>query len=170
MSEAKREKAKRLSEAEPGLTQAAIAQRIGVAQRTVERWASEDGWGARRKAEGKVVSISTPRSNHQNPPSVKRQRKGEPLEELEMVEGVVESLYLLLLGMSAGGIQDDSGHQQPIDTRGIGGTAGAFVRLLEYRRKIAPPTAAALAEQAIALGLSPSEFVTELKRQWQQRA
>lgn len=153
-----------------GETIAAIAQQLEVSRRTIERWADAGAWreqrdvipiGQARKSKAVVNSSATP---HQNPPSVRRQRRGDPIDELLIVEEAIASLALLISGMSS------AGEDIPIDTRGIGGTAGALVRLLEYRRKIAPPTAAALAEQAIAMGIAPHEFVAELKAKWQQRA
>jgi len=56
------------------------------------------------------------------------------------------------------------------DERSLGGLAGGLVRLLEYRRKISPPTAALLAEMVLALGISPTEFVRELRDKWQLKA
>lgn len=170
MSGDKRKEAKRLC-LEEGLTQAAAAQRLGVASRTVERWAAQDGWGAQKKAQ-KVVSIGeakrakpSEQAKHQNPPSIRRRQLGEEIDETEIVEGAITSLSLLLGGMGAGY------NDRPIDTRGIGGVAGALCKLLEYRRKhLRPATAAEVAEMAIALGIPPQEFVAELKRQWQLRA
>lgn len=169
----RRIEAKKLS-LEQGLTQAAIAQRLGVSQRTVERWASEDGWGARKKAQAKVISINEaksqpsqppPASTHNNPPSVRPRRQRGEVDELEIVEDAIENLATLL---GCSGMSD--GSDRPIDTRGIGGIAGALVKLLEYRRKIQPPTAAELAEQAIAMGVSPDQFMQALRDAWRLRA
>lgn len=179
----RRIEAKKLS-LEQGLTQAAIAQQLSVSTRTIERWASEDGWGARKKAQSKVVLISeakpkpqpslqaAPASTHSNPPSTRPRRQRGEIDELEIVEGAIANLSLLLGDTDRDCMENEYGRVKPIDTRGIGGIAGALVRLLEYRRKIQPPTAADLAEQVIALGISPSEFVAELKQRWQlqQRA
>lgn len=179
-SDPRREEAKRLS-VDKGMTQEAIAQHFNVSVRTIERWASQDGWGARKKAQ-KVVSIGEAKSKTQplppnpvnttlptptrEPVRVRRRDRGE-IDELEIVEGAIVNLDLLLSSMSSA-----SGDDRPIDTRGIGTTAGALVKLLEYRRKIQPPTAADLAEQILALGITPNELVAELKARWQpqQRA
>jgi len=52
------------------------------------------------------------------------------------------------------------------DVRSMGGLAGGLVKLLEYRRKVSPPTAAELAETMFDLGYSPAELVAELKAKW----
>jgi hypothetical protein len=163
----RRIEAKRLA-LEKGWTQAKIASHFSVTTRTVERWAQKDGWGALKQAQN-VVSISEARkpspspSTPRNPPSI-RQSTADSIDEIQVVEGAIASLYTMITGIN------DRGDDIPVDTRGIGGIAGALVRFLEYRRKIKPPTAAELAEQVIAMGISPAEFVSELKQQWQQRA
>ncbi|GEM_PF-2605046 len=166
---------------------AAIAKQFGVGQRTVEGWASEGAWDAKRRAQ-KVVSIGEAKSKSQ-PPKAKTQKPvnsdptphREPmraralghrneLNEVEIVEDAIYSLSALVTGCLRGGITDDEERTTPIDTRGIGGTASALVRLLEYRRKLKPPTAAELAELAIAMNVRPDEFLTALKDAWRLRA
>lgn len=146
-----------------GETIASIAARFGVNRKTIERWATEGNWREQKQAE-KVVSINKPRESDEPAIRVRTRRQRGQIDELEIVEGAIVNLDLLLSGMC--GASED----RPIDTRGIGSTAGALVKLLEYRRKIQPPTAAELAEQMIALGIPPTELVAELKRQWQLRA
>jgi|FLYL01.1.fsa_nt_gi hypothetical protein len=150
-----------------------VAAQFGVSERAIKGKASEGKWVARRKAQ-KVVSINdakkprpqlAPESTPTREPVRVRRRDRGAIDELEIVEGAIVSLDLLLSSMS--GMSDDG---RPVDTRGIGTTAGALVKLLEYRRKIQPPTAAALAEQAIALGMSPAEFARELRQAWEKRA
>lgn len=149
-----------------------IAAQFGVGERTVEGWSKDGGWDALKKAQ-KVVPIGQPRASSKpssstridEPVRVRPRRQRGDIDELEIVENAIVNLDLLIAGM--GGMSDDG---RPVDTRGIGTTAGALVKLLEYRRKIQPPTAAELAEQMITLGIPPHEFVAELKRQWQVRA
>jgi hypothetical protein len=57
-----------------------------------------------------------------------------------------------------------------IDARSMGGIAGGLVKLLEYRRKVQPQTAAEVVELAIGLGISPNEFIDQLEVAWQRRA
>lgn len=153
-----------------GLTMDAIAQKLGVSRRTVERWSANDPEGkwTDLKLAQKVVAFSpreTPPTEPQKPRRERGRRSASEIDELEIVEGAIVSLDLLLASMS--GMTDDG---RPVDTRGVGGIAGALVKLLEYRRKISPPTAAELAEQVLALNINPAEFVQELKRAWQLRA
>lgn len=159
-----------------GQTIAAIAAQLSVSRRTIERWADDGVW---REKRGNVVSINQPSKpqpvNNPNPTPtreparVRRRDRGE-IQELEIVESAISSLHLLFTDMAAGPDEDENGRIKPIDTRGIGTIGGALVKLLEYRRKIQPPTAAELAEQAIALGMSPAEFARELRQAWEKRA
>lgn len=145
---------------------AAIAMRYGISKRAVEQRASEEGWAALRqpkKVAAKPAAAAAP-SDDAPPVRVTYPRQRGELDEIEIVESAISSLSVMLMGVN------DRGEDVPVDTRGIGGIAGALVRLLEYRRKIKPPTAADLAEQAIALGLSPQEFTRELRERWPARA
>lgn len=145
---------------------ATIAARFGVGQRTVEGWASDGGWDGLRKAQ-KVVAIAPRKQASPTPgdePAPRPRRKRGEIDELEIVENAIVNLDLMLNSM---GSMSENGM---LDTRGIGGTAGALVKLLEYRRRIQPPTAAELAELVISLDISPAEFVAELKQKWLQRA
>lgn len=162
---AQQQKAKRLHD--KGLTYAAIAAAIGVSVRTVERWGAAGGWAKqspdaepeKAQVHTNVVEMATAefRSGSDRP---RRNRRDSTLDEIAIVEDAIWSLSGLLCG----------GEGISVNSPGVGSTASALVRLLEYRRKIAPPTAADLAEQAIALGYSPQEFAAELRRQWQQPA
>jgi hypothetical protein len=165
--DSRRAEAKRLS-LEKGWTQEAIALHFNMSTRTIERWAAQDGWGARKQAQ-KVVAIGSSRKQTSptpgdEPVSPKPRRQRGAIDEMEIIESAIVSLDALLSSM--GGLSGDD----RIDTRGIGGTASALVKLLEYRRKIQPPTAAELADLVIELGISPTEFVAELKQKWLQRA
>lgn len=147
-----------------------IAAQFGVSERAIKGKAAEGSWSARRKAQ-KVVPIGEakklqpqPESTHDRP-RTRQQRERQQIDEVAILESAIVSLDLVLAGMSGGGMDD-----RPIDTRGIGSVAGALVKLLEYRRKIEPPTVAALAEMAIELGVSPTEFMKALSENWQQRA
>jgi transposase-like protein len=158
-----------------GLTMDAIAQKLGVSRRTVERWSASDPEGkwTDLKLAQKVVSFvrpdsaehSRPVERRDEPVKVRPRRQRGQVDELEIVESAIVNLDLLL-GCMCGASGDD----RPVDTRGVGTTAGALVKLLEYRRKVQPPTAAELAEQVLALNINPAEFAQELKRAWQLRA
>ncbi len=147
---------------ESGESIAAIAAQFGISERTIYRWMEADpegDWVALRKARGivkpklQVISNATP---HTLLPPPARPRRSGDINELEIVDLAISDLSTKIAG--------------DIDARSLGGCAGALCRLIELRRKLVPPTAAALAEQVIALGISPSEFVAELKKRWAQGA
>lgn len=150
MSDDRRAEAKRLY-LEEGRTQREIAEIFGVSTRTIERWADKDGWGQRIK---KVIPIKSTRSPDYEPGP--RSVRGK-IDENKIVDGAIVSLDYLL-------------SRPDLDTRGVGGIATALVKLLEYRRKIQPPTAAELANQAIELGYSPEQFLSALREQWRLQA
>jgi transposase-like protein len=148
---------------------ATIAARFGVGERTIENWSKEGSWDTRRKAQ-KVIPIGEAKSKSQptaatiDPPpqreaapSRSRRQRGD-IDEIELIELAVADVS---------GAMSTAASE---DLRSLGALAGALVKLLEYRRKIAPPTAAELADQVIALGVSPSDLVRELKTQWAERA
>ncbi len=139
-----------------GETIASIASGLGVNRRTIERWADEGGWRELKQAE-KVVSINKPRIDEPAKVRPKRPSRGQ-IDELDLIE---TALCDVSSAMSTASSED---------LRSLGGLATALVKLLEYRRKVQPPTVAELAEQMIGLNVPPNEIVAELKRQWQLRA
>jgi hypothetical protein len=124
---------------------AAIALRFGISKRAVEKRAADEGWKALRESVGKPL----------------RRHKASPhstaVDEIEIIDSAIASLSAIL----SSGIED---------TRGIGGIATGLCRLIELRNKLVPKTAADLADMAIALGLSPAEFIRALNDQWQKKA
>lgn len=147
-----------------GASSQAIADQFGVSKRSVDerlpKWRETEKSAQKvvpiAEAKAKAKSVNTDPTPYRNPPSVRRQKS--QVDEVEIVENAIVSLDSLLSCCS------------PEDTRGVGGIAGALVKLLEYRRKIQPPTAAELAEQAIALDLRPDEFMQALRDAWRLRA
>ncbi|MBE9178615.1 helix-turn-helix domain-containing protein [Oculatella sp. LEGE 06141] len=142
-----------------GETIASIAQRLGVSRRTIERWADDGNW-----REQKVISINAkPKqsgildSSPKKEPAPRRQRGGGDIDELEIIDLAISDLSATLSGGET-------------DARSLGSIAGALVRLLEYRRKVMPKSAADLADMAIALDISPREFILTLQEKWQERA
>lgn len=93
-----------------------------------------------------------------------RKRFRSQIDELEVIENAIVSTDLLFRTMTS---PDQKGF---IDTKGIGSTASALVRLLEYRRRINPPTVLELAELAIELNVKPEDFVKALREKWRLRA
>lgn len=137
-----------------------LAERFGLSKRAIEKKASEEGWAALRKA-GKIsaVKVSPKKSEspktHRQPIQPNRSRQhSSVIDELEVLETAIATL---------------SGAIEGAEVKSLEGAASSLAKLLELRRKFAPPTAAALAEQVLALGISPTEFVQELKDQWSQK-
>ncbi len=157
-SDKKKTEAKQLC-TERNWTHAAIASHLGVSTRTVERWASAGGWGGLKQS--KVISISRKSDTSSSdgstaPPRRERAGVSRDIDELTVVNGAIADLSAALSAVE--------------DERALGGLAGGLVRLLEYRRKTNPPTVGELADQLIALGIDPTDFVMELRRRWQLEA
>jgi transposase-like protein len=153
-----------------GETIAAIARRFEMSRRQIERWAEAGNWREEKKALGKtnVVPMQKPNAKPQTTtaPPTRSKRKASEIDELEIVELAIADLSAAMYAASKS--SDDNG--KGIDVRALGGLAGGLVRLLEYRRKICPPTAAELAELAIALGCSPETFMQALHETWRKQA
>ncbi len=134
---------------------AAIAMRFGISKRAVEKRASDEGWAALRQAQ-QGEQPKTVRTSAPTPPPPSRHRQ-QGLDEVEVIEEAIASLSAIL----SGGMED---------TRGIGGIATGLCRLIELRNKLVPKTAADLADMAMALGISPTEFIRALNDQCQKKA
>jgi len=156
----RQDKAKKLH-IDKGWTYEAIADHFGVSSRTVHRWAKSGRWADEREVKSaNVVSVEFGSREGVDTPPATSARSGRRLrqDERSIVEGAIEDLA------------DAMGVAKSEDLRALGGLAGALVRLLEYRRRLVPPTAAELAEQAIALGIPPHEFIHVLKDKWSAQA
>ncbi|MCC5644761.1 hypothetical protein LC607_17815 [Nostoc sp. CHAB 5824] len=153
---------------------AAIAMRFGISKRAVEKRASDEGWAALRQAQSgqPPKTIRTPTPAPPAPSSLSRRRQphrqslmgetpktalAQEMDEVEIINDAIASLS----GILSGGMED---------TRGIGGIATGLCRLIELRNKLVPKTAADLADMAIALGISPAEFIRALNDQCQKKA
>jgi transposase-like protein len=146
-----------------GETIASIASRLGVSRRTIERWADDGAWREQRASN--VVSLPAPKPakaqkatpcSPEPVPRIRRQR-GQ-IDEIEIVEIAITDLAAAM------------GAASSEDLRSLGSLAGGLCRLIELRLKLQPRTAAELAEQVLALGVSPAEFINELKQRWAQSA
>lgn len=143
---------------------AAIALRHGVSKRSVEVRASEEGWKGVKRASSPQAMVEVLESDriarHQQQREAVKEKAGS-INEREIVNTSVFVLYQLIAGMV---------HDPVIDTRGIGSLTSSLVKLLEFNRKINPPTVAALVDLIIELNISPSELIAELKgREWSER-
>jgi hypothetical protein len=131
---------------------ASVALRFGVSKRAIEDKSAEGGWEALKTA-GTVAE-----TEERSPEPVRRptKRRNGRIDEVDEIDHAITQLS----GWIGGGAEPKS----------LEGCASALAKLIELRRKLVPLTAAELAEQVLALGISPAEFVTELKEKWQQRA
>ncbi|MBW4675932.1 MAG: DUF1804 family protein [Desmonostoc geniculatum HA4340-LM1] len=136
---------------------AAIAMRFGISKRAVEKRASDEGWAALRQAQQGVQPKITARAPAPLPPTPRPRHQSQGLDEVEIIDTAIASLSAILSGSME-------------DTRGIGGIATGLCRLIELRNKLIPKTAADLADMAIALGISPTEFIHALNAQCQKKA
>ncbi|MBD2156220.1 helix-turn-helix domain-containing protein [Leptolyngbya sp. FACHB-16] len=139
----------------------AIASQFGVGERTVEGWSKEGGWDGLKKAskvvpigEGKKKAKPAQANDYDDAPRIRRSPNS--LDPLQLVDTALYDVS----GMMGGGE----------DGREIAALAGALCKLIELKLKLEPPTAAALAERVIALGLTPHEFAAALKDQWRLKA
>lgn len=150
---------------------AAIATRFNLGKRTVEKYASEHDWDAKRRA-NKVVTISPAQPKRSlsfsedapRKPQLSRVRGSSEIDDMEIVDGALASLSAAL---TSGTLQMSDGEvRYSVSGRDLAACASALIKVLEYRRKINPTSVAALAEMAIELGINPTEFMAELSRQW----
>jgi hypothetical protein len=130
-----------------GETLGAIAARYNLSTKTIQRWATVGAWRERRK----VLPMVKPTK-----PAARPARRTPPkIDELAIVN-------LALANLS------DALDRSP-DPRALGSIAAGLCRLVDLRLKLKPRTAADIADLVIELGIDPSAFVTELKRQWNTR-
>jgi transposase-like protein len=139
-----------------GETIAAIATRYDMSRRQIERWAKAGLWREEKQGKTNVVPMAKPKPSQAASP-VRAKRQAREMDELEIVNAAIADLSAALAGASE-------------DLRALGGLAGGLIRLLEYRRKVNPPTAAELAEMAIALGYTPETFMLALRETWRNQA
>jgi hypothetical protein len=125
-----------------------------VSDRTIERWAKDSGWEAKRTA-AKVINLDTNRTPRENPRSI---RRAYPENTLEILNEAISDLY------------GDLGHVVGKDKAAI---ANSLKGLLEYREKLQPPTiedlAALVIEQLDKWQLSPRDFALHLKQRQEER-
>ena len=133
-------------------TLAEIAKQFGVSDRTVEKWSADDHWETKRANVRKVVEFARP--EHVNPRPVRGVSSDGDINPLTLVD---EAIYELS-GSLAGAIGKDKAS-----------ISNALRSMLEYREKLRPKTAGEIADQIIALGIAPAEFVAELKARWGAR-
>ncbi|MBW4433073.1 MAG: helix-turn-helix domain-containing protein [Pelatocladus maniniholoensis HA4357-MV3] len=130
-----------------------IADSLGVSRRTIERWAAEGNW--RDLQQTNIVHLKPKPINSSPKLELPKIRSVESLDDIGIVEAALSELHASL---------------PEADDKSKGGIAGAIARLVELKRKIKPETVADLVERAIELGVSPDEFLQQLRDAWAKRA
>lgn len=144
-----------------------VAYQFGVSERAIKGKASAGKWAERRRGQNVIpIADKEPRAAKRRSldsdalPRIPRpKRRTEEISELEIIENAIVNLDSLFNAICEIG-----------DLRGVGGAAGALCKLVELRMKLKPKTAAELAEMAIELGITPTEFAFQLREKWQLRA
>ncbi len=136
-----------------------IADALGVSRRTVERWADEGDWRTLRQSNDNVVQIGAAaninRAQAQAKTVTRSKRKADEFDALEMVDDAIAVLSGALHGEVPPGM--------------LGSIANSLKNLLEYRRKICPITAAEIAEMTIEAGITPDDFIREIRLAWKEQ-
>lgn len=125
-----------------------------VSDRTIERWAKDGGWEAKRTA-SKIINLDTTRQPQprQNPRPT-RDLSDDPFE-------IANTVIADLQGDMA---------RSDMPAKDKAAIANSLKSWVEFRRKLKPPTVADLVELAIELGVSADEFLDELENAWTKRA
>lgn len=121
----------------------AIAQEFGVSVRSIETKSADQDW-AKSREQAAPKPANKPRPTAKNVGAI---------DEISVLETAIADL--------SAGIADG---ETPIKSKESAATA--LVRLLEYREKLMPKSAATLAERAIELGITPELFLEELRQAW----
>lgn len=159
-----------------GLSLEQVAKQLKVSKRTVQRWkaGSTSNWdigradGDAEQASVKLEPAEEPTEHDSTPfqatlfpvpspkPKVSRNR-GQSVNDLDICKDVILDLR-------------DEITDRKCKGAGMGQIAMALARLIELKRRIAPPTVDELVGLAIELGYGPDEFIAELQRRWQNVA
>jgi hypothetical protein len=131
-------------------TYASLAMRFGVGKSTIEAKASAEGWATLKKAE--IIAPLLPKTSTGLPP---RQSYKSGINEVEILQDAITVL---------------SGAMYSAEARSAEGCASALAKLIELHSRLVPKTSADLADMAIALGVSPEDFIRQLSSKWQERA
>lgn len=128
----------------------AIAAEFKISSRKIWQWIKDEGWEHDRSIE---------RLNNPPPPPVPVPEKvkrylpprgeGGPIDQIKIVEDAIRDLTAEMSGMEF--------------ARDKAAIANALKAMLQYHAVLKPKTAKELALQVVELGISPGEFVAELK-------
>jgi hypothetical protein len=127
----------------------AIGKEFKISDRKIWQWIKDEGWENDRSIE----RLNNPPEPVPVPEKVKpylRPRgEGGPVNQLEIVEDAIRDLAAEMAGQEF--------------ARDKAQIANALKGMLQYHAVLKPKTAKELALQVVELGISPAEFVAELK-------
>lgn len=132
---------------------ASLALRFGVSKRALEGEAAAQSWKALKDAK-KLASPPVKTQKNIARSGISR-RTASNVDEVEILETAIADMSAALV---------------VAETKSKEGCASALAKLLELRRKLVPTTAEEIADQCMALGISPEDFIEALRQQWQERA
>lgn len=138
-------------------TLAELALRYGIGKSTLMNKSCQEGWTALKKAGAPSESTDddTDKTDNIDAPQIKRSKVTTSASYFQETEEVINNAILIL-----------NQSLPEARVRSAEATVLALCKLLELRQKLAPPTAADLAERVLELGISPYEFVKELREKW----
>lgn len=151
-SDDQREQA-RLSYVEGSESLAAIASRLGIGQRTLEKWSAEGGWPGQKQG-SKVLSFAAAQQAKAERP------ERPPLEDIKMTDplgtqkALEETIQLLRQRLA-----------NPHDSRSAGSIAASLVKAIESYEKLVDPSI--IIGRLIQKYVSPQEFAAAAReRGW----
>lgn len=122
-----------------------LATEFSVGLSTLKIISSEEKWAELRK----TAQVAQELGAVQGAKSATRQRS--KLDDLVLLNE---------------GIADLSAEIAAVEAKSKEGCATAMANLIKVKRELFPPTAEDLAEMAVSLGITPSDFLTALQRRW----
>lgn len=120
-----------------------ISTEFRISTRKIWAWIKEEHWDLEKKSQN-VITFDPQKPRPERRPD----RDGAPIEVLTIVEDTIRDLQADLDNVMG---------------REKAQTANALKGLLEMYRKLKPETPQELAQRVIELGITPAEFVAELK-------
>ena len=148
-----------------GLSQAAIAKRLGIGKTTITDYKKQDkgterDWDKHRAdLKGKtppprpnLVTFERPRGGKAK--AAAPERSLHDLDHAELAHEIVTSTASLIR----------SGDIPPA----LGSALNGLLAWVKFEQEMRPATAAELAQQAMALGIKPGEFMQQLREAWER--
>jgi hypothetical protein len=127
----------------------AIGAEFKISDRKIWQWIKDDGWETDRSIErlnNPPEPVPVPEKVR---PYLRPRGEGGPVNQLEIVEDAIRDLTAEMAGQEF--------------ARDKAQIANALKGMLQYHAVLKPKTAKELALQVVELGISPAEFVAELK-------